>query len=111
MQTKVTRARPDRPLLHRPGRHAFGDGLGFGPVVPRDGRRAGSRAVVITPNDAQQIRDACDLRSCCAACGHQEAERNPLVLAEDGYRVHLSHTLDPASGYYGLVFTWGKVAA
>jgi hypothetical protein len=66
---------------------------------------------VIAPNDAQQIRDACDLRSCCAACGHREAERNPLVLAEDGYRIHFSHTIDPASGYYGLVFTWGEVAA
>jgi hypothetical protein len=60
---------------------------------------------MITPNDAQQIRDACGLGSSCAACGHPETGRDPLVLACDGYRVHVSHMIDPASGYYGEPFT------
>ena len=60
--------------------------------------------MTIAPNDAQQIRDACDLARHCAACGHPEAPRNPLVLAEDGYRVHVSHVLDPDDGYYGEAF-------
>jgi len=59
---------------------------------------------VITPNPAQQIRDACDLRTCCAACGHKETSRDPLVLAEDGYRIHYSHTLERGGGYFGAVF-------
>lgn len=66
---------------------------------------------MITPNPAQQIRDRCDLRSCCAACGHRESDRNPLVLAADGYRVHVSHLADPASGYYGEPFTAEGAAA
>lgn len=39
----------------------------------------------------------------CAACGHLETAADPLVLAE-GFRVHLSHVLDPADGFYGAVF-------
>jgi hypothetical protein len=61
-------------------------------------------AAGIRPNEAQRVRDACDLRTACAACGHQETPRNPLVLAGDGYRVHVSHVLDPASGLYGVPF-------
>jgi hypothetical protein len=60
---------------------------------------------MITPNPAQQIRDDCDLRGFCAACGHRETDSNPLVLAEDGYRIHVRHTFDRASGYYEAVFT------
>jgi hypothetical protein len=65
----------------------------------------------IRPNPAQEIRDACELRDCCAACGHKASERDPLVLAGDGYRVHVSHVLDPASGYYGMPFAQEAVAA
>lgn len=60
---------------------------------------------MITPNEAQQIRDDSGLGTSCAACGHPGTARNPLVLAADGYRVHVSHVLDPASGYYGEPFT------
>lgn len=59
---------------------------------------------MITPNDAQQIRDRCELRSCCAACGHRETDRDPLVLAGDGYRVHVSHLTERGGGYYGMPF-------
>ena len=65
----------------------------------------------IAPNPAQEIRDSCHLRSCCAACGHRETARDPLILAGDGYRVHVSHLLDPASGYYGMPFAQETVAA
>lgn len=61
-------------------------------------------AADITPNDAQQVRDACDLGRYCASCGHPADGRNPLVLTEDGYRVHVSHVLDPDSGHYGKAF-------
>ena len=60
---------------------------------------------MIIPNEAQQIRDACGLGTACAACGHPEAPRNPLVLAADGYRVHVSHVITPGDGYYGEPFT------
>jgi hypothetical protein len=66
---------------------------------------------MITPNEAQQRRDACDLRSSCAACGHRETDRNPLVLAADGYRVHVTHVNEPGNGYYGMPFASEGVAA
>lgn len=43
------------------------------------------------------------LRS-CSACGQPETPRNPLVLAADGYRIHVAHIFDPDSGYYGAAF-------
>jgi hypothetical protein len=61
-------------------------------------------ARVITPCEAQQVRDASNLARCCAACGHPESPRNPLVLAQGGYRVHVSHIFDPDSGLYGAAF-------
>ena len=61
-------------------------------------------AAGIQPNAAQRVRDAGDLRHACAACGHSETPRNPLVLAGDGYRVHVRHLTDPADGYYGVPF-------
>jgi hypothetical protein len=62
-------------------------------------------AAGIRPNDAQRIRDGCHLRRFCAACGHPETRRDPLVLAADGYRVHLySHILTRGDGYYGVPF-------
>lgn len=67
--------------------------------------------MTISPNDAQLIRDACDLARHCAACGHPEAPRNPLVLAADGYRVHVSHTFDPDDGYYGAEFAESRSLA
>ncbi len=60
---------------------------------------------MITPNEAQEIRDASGLGMSCAACGHPETGRNPLVLAFDGYRVHVSHVTEPGNGYYGTPFT------
>ena len=39
----------------------------------------------------------------CQACGNPGTEADPLVLAE-GWRVHLSHVLDPGDGFYGSVF-------
>ncbi len=59
----------------------------------------------IQPNAAQRIRDERGLGSSCAACGHPQSPRNRLVLAADGYRVHVSHIITPGDGYYGAVFT------
>ena len=58
----------------------------------------------IEPNEAQQLRDSCELRHSCAACGHRETPRNPLVLAGDGYRVHVTHVNERGGGYYGVPF-------
>ena len=52
-------------------------------------------------NDAQRQRDADGKRNICAACGHPGTPDDRLVVAGDGYRVHGSHTTDPADGYYG----------
>lgn len=52
-------------------------------------------------NVAQQRRDHNGQRDICAACGHDGTGRDPLVLADDGFRVHRSHTTDPRSGYRG----------
>jgi hypothetical protein len=60
---------------------------------------------VFKPNEAQQLRDACELRYFCSACGHRETGRNPLVLAASGYRVHLAHiTTEVGGGYYGMAY-------
>ena len=60
---------------------------------------------MITPNAAQRIRDDRGLGASCAACGHPETARNPLVLAADGYRVHVSHVTTFGDSYYGVPFT------
>jgi hypothetical protein len=59
---------------------------------------------MIVPNEAQKVRDTCGLATYCAACGHPETARNPLVLAGDGYRVHVAHVITPGDGYYGVPF-------
>jgi hypothetical protein len=51
-------------------------------------------------SDAQRARDARGQRNICGACGYPGFSRDPLVIAPDGYRVHQSHTEDPASGYH-----------
>ncbi len=65
----------------------------------------------IRPNPQQEARDRAGLRGTCAACGRQETARDPLVLAGDGYRVHVSHVLDERDGYYGVPFTAAGAAA
>jgi hypothetical protein len=52
-------------------------------------------------NSRQQKRDHNGQRNTCAACGHDGTSRDPLVLTNDGFRVHRSHTADPQSGLYG----------
>lgn len=52
-------------------------------------------------NHTQQQRDHAGLRDVCSACGHSTSLRNPLVLSDDGYRIHKSHTTDPSNGFYG----------
>lgn len=54
-------------------------------------------------NDAQRARDAAGLAGVCAACGHEESVFEPLVVAADGYRVHLAHVLTKGDGYFGAV--------
>lgn len=56
-------------------------------------------------NARQQARDHNGQRNICAACGHDGTTRDPLVLADDGFRVHRSHTTDPSSGLYGTAQT------
>lgn len=57
---------------------------------------------------SQQRRDHAGLRNYCCACGHTFTVRNPMVLTRStadhagGSRIHLSHTTDPADGFYGL---------
>lgn len=58
-------------------------------------------------SDAQKARDAAGLGDVCAACGHEGSVFAPLVLV-DGYRIHLSHTLDPADGFYGAPHAEGS---
>lgn len=48
----------------------------------------------------QQARDHNGQRNMCSACGHDGTTRDPLVLDEDGFRIHRSHATDPRSGYY-----------
>jgi hypothetical protein len=45
-------------------------------------------------------RDHNGQRNICAACGHNGSKANPLVVDEDGSRIHTSHTTDQNSGYY-----------
>lgn len=56
------------------------------------------------PNPAQEIRDEYGLGRCCSACGHPERERDMLVMAADGYRIHVSHLITPGDKYYGVPF-------
>ncbi len=46
-------------------------------------------------NPAQFERDHNGQRNYCAADGHEGTERNPLVLDDGGYRVHVSHFSEP----------------
>ena len=62
------------------------------------------------PNPAQEIRDELGLGHTCSACGHPGTERDPLVMAADGYRVHISHLITEGDGYYGVPFA-SEVAA
>ena len=55
-------------------------------------------------NDVQQARDVAGLSGVCAACGHEESPFTPLVIADDGYRVHLSHLVTEGNGYFGAGF-------
>lgn len=66
----------------------------------------------IRPNRQQQERDRIGLRDSCAACGRDGTVRDPLVLAGDGYRVHVSHVLsETGGGYYGFPFAAPGAAA
>jgi hypothetical protein len=58
----------------------------------------------IAPNPQQQERDACGQRDICAACGLAAEPRNPLVIAADGYRVHVKHVNEQGDGYWGVPF-------
>ena len=59
----------------------------------------------IALNPRQEERDPAGLGDTCSACGHPAAERDPLVIACDGFRVHLSHVIsETGSGYYGEPF-------
>lgn len=49
----------------------------------------------------QQDRDHAGLRNVCAACGQPGTIGDPLSVADDGMRVHQSHTTDPDNGYHG----------
>ncbi len=51
-------------------------------------------------NSSQLERDHNALRDTCSACGHDATTANPLVLSDDGFRVHQAHTRDPDSGFY-----------
>ena len=53
----------------------------------------------------QQQRDHIGQRNICAACGHDGTTRDPLVLTDNGFRVHQSHTADPRDGLYGTAQT------
>jgi hypothetical protein len=52
-------------------------------------------------NRTQQQRDHNGQRNICAADGQPGTKDDPLVKTNDGFRVHLSDTTDPHSGYYG----------
>lgn len=49
----------------------------------------------------QKQRDADGRRDTCCACGHDKTGTDPLVISEEGWRVHQSHYTDPATGFYG----------
>lgn len=65
----------------------------------------------IRPNPQQEARDRAGLRDSCAACGRAGTAPDPLVLAGDGYRVHVSHVLDEHDGYFGVPFAAAGAAA
>lgn len=52
-------------------------------------------------NSSQFERDHNGQRNTCSACGHDATAGKPLVLSDEGYRVHQAHTRDPHSGFYG----------
>lgn len=52
-------------------------------------------------NNAQFERDHNGQRNICAADGRDGTEADPLVLDDEGYRVHRSHLEDVSSGLYG----------
>ncbi|MFJ9633769.1 hypothetical protein ACIRU8_39355 [Streptomyces sp. NPDC101175] len=52
-------------------------------------------------NATQRKRDSSGQRNICAACGHPGTGEDPLVITTDGFRVHLSDTTNPNSGFYG----------
>lgn len=52
-------------------------------------------------NAAQFKRDHTGHRNHCAACGHDGTAADPLVVDNEGWRIHRSHTEDPRSGMYG----------
>ncbi len=53
----------------------------------------------------QQARDRDGRGNVCAACDRDGTSRDPLVLAADGYRVHVSHAIaETGGGYYGEPF-------
>lgn len=37
----------------------------------------------------------------CQACGHPFTEDDPVMVLEGGTRIHVSHSRDPRSGFYG----------
>lgn len=49
----------------------------------------------------QQERDHSGQRNVCAADGREGTADDPLVVADDGMRVHVSDTTDPSNGYFG----------
>lgn len=59
----------------------------------------------------QKQRDADGLRDICGACGHPKSETDPLVISEEGWRVHHSHYTDPATGFYGRPYKQDREAA
>jgi len=52
-------------------------------------------------NSTQFERDHNGLRNVCAADGRDGTEADPLVLDDEGSRVHRSHFEDVSSGLYG----------
>ncbi|WP_409473518.1 hypothetical protein [Streptomyces sp. HC307] len=60
-----------------------------------------STATASWTNSAQQKLDHNGQRNVCAADGHPGTAEDSLVKATDGFRVHLSDTTNPSSGYYG----------
>jgi len=52
-------------------------------------------------NSQQQARDHNGQRNTCSACGHDGTAANPVVIDDEGWRVHRSHVGDASSGLYG----------
>jgi hypothetical protein len=61
----------------------------------------GMRMARFKISDAQKQRDTQGLRDVCGACGHEQSETDPLVISEEGSRIHHSHYTDPSSGFCG----------